>query len=56
MQNTHLPISTWIIAAYLLTTSRKGVSSLKLASLLGCSIARLGIWRIASGHARVRRA
>lgn len=35
MHRTHLPISIWIIAAYLLTTSSKGISSLKLASLLG---------------------
>jgi len=35
MDHTHLPIRTWIIAAYLLTTSSKGISSLKLASLLG---------------------
>ena len=35
MDHTHLPICTWIIAAYLLTTSSKGISSLKLASLLG---------------------
>lgn len=35
MHKTHLPIRTWIIAAYLLTTSSKGISSLKLASLLG---------------------
>lgn len=35
MHKTHLPISTWIIAAYLLTTSSRGISSLKLASLLG---------------------
>jgi len=35
MHKTHLPISTWIIAAYLLTTGSKGISSLKLASLLG---------------------
>ena len=35
MHKTHLPLCTWIIAAYLLTTSSKGISSLKLASLLG---------------------
>jgi len=35
MDHTHLPICTWIIAACLLTTSSKGISSLKLASLLG---------------------
>ena len=35
MHKTHLPICTWIIATYLLATSSKGISSLKLASLLG---------------------
>jgi transposase-like protein len=35
MHNTHLPICTWIIAMYLIATSSKGISSLKLASLLG---------------------
>jgi transposase-like protein len=35
MHKTHLPICTWIIAAYLIATSSKGMSSLKLASLLG---------------------
>jgi len=35
MHKTHLPVSVWIIAAYLIATSSKGISSLKLASLLG---------------------
>src|SRR5215813_4045329 len=35
MHKTHLPLCTWIIAAYLLTAGSKGISSLKLASLLG---------------------
>ena len=35
MHSTHLPICTWIIAMYLIATSSKGISSLKLASLLG---------------------
>jgi transposase-like protein len=35
MHGTHLPIATWIIAAYLIASSSKGISSLKLASLLG---------------------
>ena len=35
MHKTHLPIATWIIATYLIATSSKGISSLKLASLLG---------------------
>jgi transposase-like protein len=35
MHQTHLPFCTWIIAAYLIATSSKGISSLKLASLLG---------------------
>ena len=35
MHGTHLPIATWIIASYLIVTSSKGISSLKLASLLG---------------------
>ncbi|MBO0736289.1 MAG: DUF4326 domain-containing protein [Alphaproteobacteria bacterium] len=35
MHKTHLPICTWLIATYLLATSCKGISSLKLASLLG---------------------
>jgi len=43
MHKTHLPISTWIIAAYLLTTAVKGISSLKLASLLGLLTAPRGI-------------
>jgi hypothetical protein len=35
MHKTHLPICTWIIAAHLLATTSKGISSLQLASLLG---------------------
>jgi len=35
MHKTHLPICTWIAATYLLATSSKGISSLKLASLRG---------------------
>ena len=35
MHKTHLAISIWIIATYLIATSSKGISSLKLASLLG---------------------
>jgi transposase-like protein len=39
MHKTHLPASIWIIASYLIatssTTSSKGLSSLKLAGLLG---------------------
>ena len=35
MHRTHLPLCTWIIACHLLATSSKGISSLKLASLLG---------------------
>lgn len=35
MHKTHLPVCTWIIAAHLLATSSKTISSLKLASLLG---------------------
>jgi transposase-like protein len=35
MHSTHLPIRIWIIATYLIATSSKGISSLKLSSLLG---------------------
>ena len=35
MHGTHLPIRAWIIAMYLIAGSGKGISSLKLASLLG---------------------
>lgn len=35
MHKTYLAISIWIIATYLIATSSKGISSLKLASLLG---------------------
>jgi len=42
MHKTHLPICTWIIATYLLATSSKRISSLKLAALLGCNTARRG--------------
>ena len=35
MHSTHLPIATWIIAMYLIVSSSKGISALKLASLLG---------------------
>ncbi len=35
MHKTHLSICIWIIAAYLIASSSKGISSLKLASLLG---------------------
>ena len=43
MHSTHLPIATWIVAMYLIASSSKGISSLKLASLLGCNTARHGI-------------
>ncbi|CAL1242058.1 IS1595 family transposase [Candidatus Methylocalor cossyra] len=35
MHKTHLPLATWIIAAYLIATSSKGLSSLKLSQILG---------------------
>ncbi len=35
MHKTHLSVCIWIIASYLIATSSKGISSLKLASLLG---------------------
>ena len=35
MHKTHLPVCTWIIAAYLIASSSKGTSSSKLAGLLG---------------------
>ena len=35
MQNSNLPLRTWAFAAYLLTTSPKSVSSIKLANDLG---------------------
>ncbi len=35
MHKTHLSLCTWIITTYLLATSSKGISSLKLAGLLG---------------------
>ena len=35
MQASKLPIRTWVIAIYLLTTSLKSVSSMKLARDLG---------------------
>lgn len=35
MHKTHLSVCVWIIATYLIATSSKGISSLKLASLLG---------------------
>lgn len=35
MHGTHLSVCIWIIAAYLIASSSKGVSALKLSSLLG---------------------
>ncbi len=35
MHKTHLSVCIWIIAAYMIASSSKGISSLKLASLLG---------------------
>jgi hypothetical protein len=35
MHSTHLPISTWFIAMHLIASSSQGISSVKLASLLG---------------------
>lgn len=35
MHRTHLPLTTWILAMYLIAGSSKGVSALKLAALLG---------------------
>lgn len=35
MHKTHLPLTTWIIAAYLLAASSKGISSLRLSGMLG---------------------
>ena len=31
MERSHVPLNKWLYAMYLLTTSRKGVSSLQLA-------------------------
>jgi transposase-like protein len=35
MHRTKLPLQTWMLAMYLIASSSKGISSLKLASLLG---------------------
>ncbi len=35
MHKTHLSVCVWIIATYLIATSSKGISSLRLASMLG---------------------
>ena len=35
MRKTHLALSAWMIAAYLLASSSKGVSSLRLSNTLG---------------------
>lgn len=35
MHKTHLPPTTWLIAAYLLAASGKGISSLRLSAMLG---------------------
>jgi len=37
MENSRLPLRKWVVAMYLMTTSLKGVSSLKLARDLGIS-------------------
>jgi hypothetical protein len=66
MHSTHLPIATWIIAMYLIASSSKAISSLKLASLLGLQYRTT--WHltphpgddgqrsgVADGHRRTRR-
>jgi len=46
MQSSHLPIRKWLCAMYLMSVSRKGLSSLQLARELG--IAQEAAWRL--GH------
>ena len=37
LHNTKLPLRTWLIAMYLIATSSKGISAMKLAEWLGVS-------------------
>ncbi len=37
LHNTKLPLRTWLIAMYMITTSSKGISAMKLADWLGVS-------------------
>ena len=46
MQSSHLPVRKWLYAMYLMSVSRKGLSSLQLAREL--SIAQEAAWRL--GH------
>lgn len=36
-ENTKLPLTKWFLATYILTTHSKGISSLQLASFIGCT-------------------
>ncbi len=51
MQGSNLPLETWALAAYLMTTNLKGVSSMKLHRDLG--ITQKSAWHLAH---RIRRA
>jgi hypothetical protein len=37
MEASHIPLSTWIIAVYLMTASKKGMSAHQLHRMLGLS-------------------
>ena len=51
MQGSNIPLTKWAMAAYLLTTSLKGVSSMKLSRDLG--ISQKSAWHLAH---RIRKA
>lgn len=36
MESTHIPLRTWLMGYYLLCSSKKGMSSLQFARMLGC--------------------
>ena len=50
MQGSNLPLSKWALAAYLMTTNLKGVSSMKLHRDLALPRRRPGTWLTASAR------
>ncbi|MFT4245761.1 MAG: hypothetical protein QM571_04495 [Micrococcaceae bacterium] len=35
LESSHIPLNKWLLAIYLFTTSRKGISSIQLGKVLG---------------------
>ena len=50
MESSRLPVAVWLRGLWLITSSSRGISSLKLAEMRESSSAPLGSWRTAFGR------